>query len=279
VSRGEEVADATSASADLSDRVEARVVQVLKASCLIGFPLILILVDLTGVHPSLPGSTGAEQIQKLAASAARWSQVHAAFTVAGFLALCTMLVLRGLIARGSTHLPADAAAAIGAIGAVVFTATVIMEVSVVPKLSSACAASEPCLTPANLVFTEELADQGWRDLPGLVWGSRGIALGVLLLAVLGLRSGALKLWEALLIGAGGFYEFAAPTGLHAWGTFSPGTGFPGITGLMVLAGNVGIALRLFRQGRAESSGSELSSQHLVDPEVSPLEVDDRSANE
>ena len=260
-------------------RIEARALQALKATCLLGFPLILILIDVTGVHPSLIGRTGAEQIEKLATSATRWAQVHAAFAVAGFFALGTMLTLRALIARGSVHLPADVAATVGVVGAVVFTGTVIMEVLVIPQLSAACVAAEPCLDPANLIFTEELADQGWRVLPGLLWGGRGIALGLLLLAALAGRSGALRLWEALLIGAGGFYELVAPTGLHRWGTFSAAVGFPGITGLMVLAGNAGIALRLFRREGAGHSGSELHSQHLVDAEVSSFEVDNRPSQE
>jgi hypothetical protein len=279
VSQEETVERATRTGPLLPDRIEARALQVLKATCLLGFPLILVLIDVTGVHPSLIGRTGAEQIEKLATSATRWAQVHAAFAVAGFLALGTMLTLRGLIAGGSSHLPADVAATFGAIGAVLFTGTVIMEVLVIPQLSAACVAADPCLDPANLVFTEELADQGWRVLPGLVWGGQGIALGLLLLAALGGRSGALRLWEALLIGAGGFYELVAPTGLHRWGTFSAAVGFPGITGLLVLAGNAGVALRLFRREGAGPSGSQLHSQHLVDAEVGSLEVDDRPGQE
>jgi hypothetical protein len=242
-------------SSNLFQSVEGGVAQALKAICLLGFPLILILIDLTDVHPTLPGRTGAEQIRKLAESAERWAQVHAGFTVAGFLALGVMLTLRGLIARGSSHLPADIASAVGVVGAVVFTATVLMEVGVVPNLSAACVAAEPCLDPANVIFTEELANQGWRALPGLLWGSWGIALGLLLLAALGGRSGALKVWEAVLLGAGGFYELVTPTGLHGWGTFSAEAGFPGITGVMVLAANAGVALRLFRRSDAISEGS------------------------
>jgi hypothetical protein len=255
------------------------VMRVLRATCLLGFPLILILIDLTGVHPSISGRTGAEQIKSLAASATRWAQVHTAFTVAGFFALGTMLHLRSLIVGRSGHLLADAAAAIGVVGAVIFIGTVLMEVLVIPKLSAACVSAPPCLSASNLTFTEELADQGWRVLPGLIWGSQGIASGLLLLAALGGRSGGLKLWEALLLGAGGFYELVAPTGLHAWGTFSVEAGLPGMTGLMVLAGNAGIALRQLRQEGVEPSGIELPSEHLMDTEGGPLKVDDAAGHE
>lgn len=257
----------------------AGVMRVLRATCLLGFPLILILIDFTGVHPSISGRTGAEQIESVAASATRWAQVHAVFTVAGFLALGTMLDLRSLIVRRSSRLLADAAAAIGVVGAVVFIGTVWMEVLVIPKLSAACVSAPPCLSAPNLRFTEELADQGWRVLPGLIWGSRGIALGLLLLAAIGGRSGSLKFWEALLLGAGGFYELVAPTGLHAWGTFSVEAGLPGMTGLMVLAGSAGIALRHLRQEGVEPSGIELPSEHLMNTEVGPLKVDDAAGHE
>lgn len=230
--------------------VERRIFQALCAICLIGFPSILLLIDVTNIHPSLGRGMATDQIRQLAASAGEWAQVHGLFVVAGFFGLATMLILRSVIAAKDPSLAPDVAAAVGVVGAVVFLGTVLMEVLVVPELTKACVASGPCLSAANLDFTEALADQGWRALPGLGWGSRGVSLGLLLLAVVGAKSGGLKLWEAAALMVGGLQEFLVGTGLHGWGTFDPELGLTGLTGVAILVANAGVAIRIFRGGKA-----------------------------
>jgi hypothetical protein len=229
---------------------EDAISRALQAACLVLFPLILILIDLTKVHPGLTGRTGADQIRSLAQQAARWSEVHSAFVLAGFCALASILVLRSLIHRRQRMLVADVAAAVGVIGAVIFTGTVIMEVLVVPALSTACASTPSCVSPQNFAFTERLADQGWRVLPGLGAGAQTLMLGLLLLAVIGSLVGALKPWESALIAAGALFELVIGTGLHRWGSFylnRGARGLAGLAGVAVLLGNASIAWRLIRR--------------------------------
>ena len=233
---------------DASTKVEKRIFGAVSALCLVGFPLILVVVDATDIHPGLGRGTGADQIRTLASASEDWAAVHGLFVVAGFLALATMLVLRRLVAAGDPTLAPDVAAAIGVVGAVVFIATVLMEVIVIPDLSEACAATRACLSAANEGFTEAFADQGWRVLPGLSWGARGIALGLVLLGVLGAKVKSLTLWESGLLSAGGLYEFYVGTGLHGWGTFSPELALTGLAGLAVLGALSSVAARLVRDG-------------------------------
>lgn len=222
-----------------------------KALCLVGFPLIPMVVYLSRVHPGLPGPLAADQIAQLAAQANRWSQVHLALSISGFLGLATILILRSEVARKAPALVTNLAATIGVVGGVVFTGTVLMEVQVIPAFAKACAASAACLGPENAAFTTVLAEQGWRVLPGLTIGGRTLVLGIALLAVLGYAFGALRTWEALLLFAGSLYEFGLVTGLHQWGNFRPSSGMPGLAAVALLIGGGGVALRLLKQRKLQ----------------------------
>lgn len=233
---------------------QARLLASAKALCLIGFPAVPMLVYLSGRHPSLVGPTAADQIGQLAAAAGRWSQVHLALSVGGFLGLATILILRAEVARRAPELWTNAAAAVGVVGAVIFTGTVLMEVGVVPELSTACAGSPACVSPDNTRFTQALAEQGWRVLPGLTLGGRTMMFGLALLACLGLLYGGLRSWEALALFFGSILEFAANTGLHAWGNFRPARGMPGLAAVSILGAGCSVAYRLLRAGRLEPVG-------------------------
>lgn len=224
--------------------MEAKVLVAAKALCLVGFPLIPMLVYLSRVHPALPGNSAAEEVAALAAQAARWSQVHAAFWVAGLLGLATVLIVRTEVAKQAPVLPTNAAAALGVVGAVIFTGTVYMEILVIPGLSTACSESPVCLGPENAVFTNALANEGWRVLPGLTLGGRTLVLGLAFLAILGFSYGALKSWESAALFGGSVLEFGANTGLHAWGNFTPGRGMPGLAAVAILLAGGSIAVRM-----------------------------------
>lgn len=223
---------------------EARALLAAKVVSLVGFPLIPMAVYLSGRHPGLAGVSGADQIGRLAAQATAWSQVHFAFSVGGFLALAAIMVLGMEVAKKAPVLWTTAAAAVGVIGAVIFTGTVLMEVKVIPALSRACVASPGCRTPANSIFTDALANEGWRVLPGLSAGGRTMMVGVALLAMLGFAYGSLRTWEAAAIFGGAVLEIGTNTGLHQWGNFSPAQGMPGLAAVAILIGSLGVAQRM-----------------------------------
>jgi hypothetical protein len=224
-----------------------RIVAVCKALCLIGFPAIPMFIYLSGVHPALPGATSAEQIKQMAGQAMRWSQVHLGFSVAGFLALGVLFTLRGIVASRAPVLLVEAATVVGVIGGFIFTGTVLMEVNVVPDLASACARTPICVTSSNSSFTNELADQGWRVLPGLRTGGRTLMVGIAALAMIGFTTEALKPFEAAPIFMGSVLEAGLNTGLHSWGNFQLVRGFPGLAAVGLLIGGGLLAVRLVRQ--------------------------------
>jgi len=226
---------------------EATLLAAAKALCLIGFPALPMLVYLSGTHPALYGPGAGEQIAQLAASATRWAQVHFALSAGGFLGLATVLIVRREVARKAPELWTNLAAAIGVIGAVVFTGTVLMEVTVIPALATACAASPVCLSAENAVFVNALADEGWRVLPGLTIGARTLMGGLALLAVLGFVYGGLRSWEAAPLFAGSVLEISLNTGLHAWGDFRMARGMPGAAAVAILVAGGAIAWRLLRE--------------------------------
>lgn len=235
-------------SAPTSNRasIEARVLAIAKAVCLVGFPLVPMAVYLSRQHPGLGGGASFSQIANLAAQADKWTQVHFAFSVGGFLGLAAILIIRSEVAKKAPVLWTNVAAAVGVVGAAIFTGTVLMEVTVIPALARACTVSPGCLTPDNQVFTEAFADEGWRILPGLTLGGRTLMVGLAMLAVLGFAFGSLKNWEAAAIFAGAVLEIGTNTGLHQWGNFSPAFGMPGLAAVGILAGSAGIAWRLVR---------------------------------
>lgn len=239
-----------------------RVLTLAKVVCLVGFPAIPALIYLTGVHPGLPGPTSADQIRQLAEQSVRWSQVHFAFSIAGFLGLATLLVLRGLV---PSNIPLQAATAVGLVGGVIFTGTVLMEVSVIPELSLACRSSPGCLSPQNAVFTDELAAQGWRVLPGLTFGGRTLMIGIALVTAVAFWKGALRTWEAGLLFAGSLIEIALDTGLHAWGNFDLRLGMPGLAALALLLGGSALSVRLVREAWAAHPASEPSREAASQP--------------
>jgi hypothetical protein len=232
---------------------QARAMAAAKAVSLVGFPLIPMLVYLSGKHPGLGGGVvgSAEQIGNLAAQADRWTGVHFAFAVGGFLGLAAVLAIRTEVARGAPEFWTNAAAALAVIGGVIFTGTVLMEVKVIPALARACVESPGCRVPANVIFTDALADQGWRVLPGLTAGGRTLMLGLALLSVIGLVFGGLRRWEAAALFAGSVLEFGANTGLHQWGNFRPASGMPGLAAVAILIAGCGISWRLLRPGGPE----------------------------
>jgi hypothetical protein len=258
--------------------IEDRVLAAAKAAVLIGFPLIPMLVYLSGTHPGLGGgSTGsAEQISNLAAQADRWTGVHLAFSVGGFFGLAAVLVIRSEVAKKAPELWTDAAAALAVIGGVIFTGTVLMEVSVIPALARACAESPGCRVPGNVIFTDALADQGWRVLPGLTAGGRTLMFGLALLAVLGFVFGGLRNWEAAGLFGGSLIEFGANTGLHQWGNFQPAYGMPGLAAVAILIAGCGIAFRLVmgdRRTALEALGPAVTQEPGPAPEKASQEPD------
>lgn len=218
-----------------------------QALCLIGFPALPMLVYLSARHPALPGPTAADQIAQLAAAAGRWAEVHLALSAGGFFGLGAVLVYRSRLAGRAPALWANAAAAIGVVGAVIFTGTVLMEVTVIPELATSCARTPACLAAENAPFTQALADQGWRVLPGLSLGGRTMMSGLALLAVLAVVYGGLRAWEALAVFFGSVLEIVADTGLHAWGNFQPARGMPGLAAVALLAAGAGVSHRLFTE--------------------------------
>lgn len=238
-----------------------KVIALAKAVCLIGFPAIPALIYLSGVHPSLPGPSSGDQIRQIAEQSVRWTQVHFAFSVAGFFGLATLFILRGLV---PSSIPVQIGTAIGLIGGVVFTGTVLMEVSVIPDLALACRSSPGCLSPANVSFANELANQGWRVLPGLILGGRILMLGLALLTAIAFTKGGLRFWEAAPMFVGSLIELALSTGLHAWGNFNPARGMPGLAAVALFVGGLALSVRLVREawsgGRPRSSTSASSPQ-------------------
>jgi hypothetical protein len=240
---------------------EAMALAAAKVVCLVGFPLIPMAVYLSGRHPGLGGVSSAEQISRLAAQATAWAQVHFAFSVGGFLALAAILVLRSEVAAKAPVLWTNAAAAVGVVGAVIFTGTVLMEVKVIPALSRACTASAGCRTPENAIFTDALANEGWRVLPGLTAGGRTMMVGVALLAMLGFTYGSLRTWEAATIFGGAVLEIGTNTGLHQWGNFSPARGMPGLAAVAILVGCLGVARRLIKAaGRGDAEPEPVQAE-------------------
>ncbi len=231
--------------------VEIGALRAARALVLVGFPLVPMLVYLSGRHPGLGRVSAAEQISNLAAASADWAQVHFVLSIGGFLGLGAILILRREVAKKAPELWTDAAAAVGVIGAVIFTGTVLMEVRVVPALARACVASAGCRSADNAVFTDALADEGWRVLPGLTAGGRTMMIGLALLAVMGFSYGALRTWEAVALFGGTVLEIGLNTGLHQWGNFSPAQGMPAMAAVAILAGGAGVAFRLMRGERPE----------------------------
>ncbi len=237
-----------------------RLLTFVKVVCLIGFPLIPMAIYLSKVHPGLPGPGSAEQIRQISLQSVRWTQVHFAFCIAGIMGLATLFILRGMM---RSSLPVQIATAIGLVGGVIFTGTVLMEVTVIPELSMACTRSPGCLSPANSIFTDELANQGWRVLPGLTLGGRTLMLGLALMAALAIGRGALKFAEGAFLVAGSLIELALNTGLHAWGNFDFGRGAPGLAAVCLLVGGLLLSARLIREvlpEPPESSTSEPPAQ-------------------
>ena len=234
---------------------EARALALAKAVCLVGFPLVPMLVYLSRRHPALGGFEASDQIAALAAAAERWAQVHFAFSVGGFLAIAALLVLRREVALRAPALWTNTAAAVGVVGGVIFTGTVLMEVQVIPALSRACAATPACLSRENGPFAGELADQGWRVLPGLGLGGKTMMLGLALLAVLGVLYGSLRNWEGGALFFGAVLEIGKDTGLHAWGNFRLADGAPAMAAVAILVGGCGVALRLLTNRPAEAAAA------------------------
>lgn len=258
--------------------LEARVLALAKAVCLIGFPLVPMLVYLSGRHPSLGRGDSFSQIGNLAVQSVMWARVHFALSVGGFFGLAVVLIIRGEVVTRAPQLWTNAAAAVGVIGAVIFTGTVLMEVNVIPALARACTSSPGCRVPDNQILADALADQGWRILPGLTLGGRMLMVGLAMLAVLGLTFGSLRNWEASALFSGSVLEIGTNTGLHQWGNFTPAAGMPGLAAVAILISGLGISWRLTRPPRIDivvlpdeppPAESESQSQGLGPGGVSP----------
>lgn len=248
--------------------ISTRLIVLGQVVCLVGFPAIPMLIYLSKVHPGLPGPSSAAQIRQLADQAVRWTQVHFGFSVAGFMGLGVLLLLRGLIVPKVPRLLVEFATVIGVVGAVVFTGTVLMEVSVIPQLVLACDSSQICVSTSNSILTDELANQGWRVLPGLTQGGRTMMFGLAILALLGFTSNALKPLEAGPIFMGAVLELGINTGLHAWGNFNPTRGMPGMAAVFLLAGGTVLAVRLVREAWS-SPGQEDSRLEPAPEDAAP----------
>ncbi|HYN98334.1 MAG TPA: hypothetical protein VEU28_01525, partial [Actinomycetota bacterium] len=133
----------------------------------------------------------------------------------------------------------------------------------------ACVTSPVCRVPENAAFTDALANEGWRVLPGLTAGGRTMMLGLALLAILGFSYGALRTWEAVALFTGAALEIGLKTGLHQWGNFDPGRGMPGMAAVLILAGSTGIALRLILRGDGKALEPEGAGPAPAVPETPP----------
>ena len=180
----------------------SRLTVIAQATAFVLFPLLFIVLPMPGVHPNL-GELPDQQIQQLAASAIRWRLVHLGLAIACLMSVVTILSLRSLVSGRWASLIANAATTLGVAGAGVFIAILWQEVTIVPSLAKACvAAADPCLSSSNEAFFQRFADLGWRHIPFLPEGGRGIALGLLALGLLGWKTRALRIWEALPLALG-----------------------------------------------------------------------------
>lgn len=211
-----------------------------QALSLMLFPLIFLLLSNTGLHPGYAG-TSAEQIQGLAADAARWRWVHLGLAGGGLLGIAVILTLRSL--QSQPHIAVNAVTAAGVAAAALLTGIFTLEATLVSELARACvAASETCLSPANRAFVDRFADLALNRVP-LLFQSGGVLLAaVFALAATGQRARALVLRESLPLMVGSAVVFLYGPALHGAPLGLPFFGF-----LIMLAGCGALALRLLLQ--------------------------------
>lgn len=210
-----------------------------QALCLALFPLSFLLLGNSGLHPGFAG-TPAEQVQALAAEAARWRWVHLGMAGGSLLGIAALLSLRAAIGR--SHLLVDLAAAVGIGGAALLTGIFALEATLVAELARVCVdAAAACLAPANRAFLERFIDLALNRVPFLFPGGGALLAAVFALAIAGRRLGALARREALPLAGGAAVVFLYGPALHG----AP-LGLPFFGLLIMQGGFAALAVRLLR---------------------------------
>ena len=210
-----------------------------QALCLVFFPLSFLLLSNTGLHPGF-GGTAAEQVQALAADAARWRWVHLGLAGGSLLSIAVILTLRSLMPR--PHLAVHAATVLGVAGAALLTGIFTLEATLIVELAQACVGSgASCLSPANQVFLDRFADLALNRVPLLFQSGGALLAAFFALAVMGQTLKVLALRESLPLLIGSVVVFLYGPALHG----APlGLTFFGF--LIMLAGTGTLAIRLMR---------------------------------
>jgi hypothetical protein len=179
------------------------------------FPLLFLVFAGTDLHPSPSGETTAEQLRAVAASAGAWQIVHLMLAAASLLGVGAVLGLRSLIpTSGRLSVAASIAAVLGVAAAGLVAGVVLMEAVLVAPAAKACAASSPCLSPANQPFLSQFADTSWNDVAHLSYAAGTLIFTLATLAVLGWMAKTVRPWETLVMVVGGIGIYATNTALH-----------------------------------------------------------------
>ena len=213
-----------------------------QALCLTLFPLSFLVLSNTGLHPGYAG-TAVEQIQGLAADAARWRWVHLGMAGGSLLSLGGLFALRSLLPR--PNIAVDLVTALGVVGAALLTGIFMLEATLITSLALACVeAAAACLAPANATFVEQFADLALNRVPLLFQGGSALLASYFALVAMGLRRRALAGREALPLLVGTALVFLYGPGLHGAPVGLPFFGF-----LAMLGGGVALSIRLLRAPR------------------------------
>lgn len=187
------------------------------------FPLLFMVLATPPVHPRLPGSAE-EQILHLADAATRWRLVHFGLAIGSVFGAWTVFSLGRSISRPWMRPAAQALLVGGVASSLALVGIFWQEMVAIPSLAKACATVDACLARENQPFFEGFAQLGWRKVPYLAWGGIGLTGSVLLLGLLGWRTGVIRVWEALLLAAGCVWIIVMAPGLHGDAIF----GFIGV---------------------------------------------------
>jgi hypothetical protein len=189
----------------------------LGAACLVGFPLLFIVVAGTDIHPG-PSGTVQDQIRLVAAAEARWRLVHLVLAAASLLGIGAVVTVWMLAVRGRSGVLAwvgDLGLVVGVAGAALLSGVVLMEAGLVAPLAVACAQSPACLAPEGAGVAEAIAGLGWNNVDPLTWAGGPLATGLLLLGLVGGLLRTLRVWEAALLALAAIGVLVTNPGLHA----------------------------------------------------------------
>jgi hypothetical protein len=191
--------------------------RVLAAGCLVLFPLLFIVFAGTDLHPG-PSGTPQEQIRQVAAAETRWRLVHLVLAAASLLGIGAVVAVwmttagprPGILARVG-----DLGLLFGVAGAALLSGVVLMEAGLVAPLAAACAQAAACQGPAGTQIAEAVAGLGWNDVSPLIWAGGPLAVGLLLLGIVGGLLRSLRIWEAALLVLAQIGVLSTNPGLHA----------------------------------------------------------------